>query len=317
LLVTDSTSTNLPCSIPSIFKTNVEKKMEISINSVSHLLKHPNKQTTHVIVDDFTDPWVVPETILIQGGFARHSAFWYHWIPSLARSYRVIRRDTRGHGKSSTPEPSDNYDYTLDTILSEIVDTLDQLGLQKVHFIGESTSGMLGEAFAAKFSNRLFSLTICSSPTYLPPAALELFSFGHSSWPEACRRLGSRGWGEHLARVPGTLSATDSKYEAWWISNIALNSSEGLAGYAEFLSSLDARPLLTEISVPMLILAPAKSAATGLEEQLQIARQVKGSKLVIIHGAGHEVYADKSEDCLGAFKEFLLDLDFRGSTDIS
>ncbi|KAJ5923052.1 hypothetical protein N7516_010755 [Penicillium verrucosum] len=287
--------------------------MQTSPNSISRLLKHPNGQTTHLIVDDYTDQWVEPETVLIQGGFARHSAFWYHWIPSLARSYRVIRRDTRGHGKSSTPKPSDNYAYTLDTILSEIVDTLDQLGLQKVHFIGESTSGMLGEAFAAKFPNRLHSLTICSSPTHLPPAALELFSFGYSSWPEACRKLGSRGWGEHLARIPGTLSTTDTKYEAWWMSSIATSSSEGLAGYAVFLSSLDARPFLSQISVPTLILAPAKSAATGLEEQLEIARQVKGAKLVIIHGAGHEVYADKAEDCITAFMEFLSGLD--GSTD--
>ncbi|KOS37957.1 hypothetical protein ACN38_g11238 [Penicillium nordicum] len=287
--------------------------MQTSPNSISRLLKHQNGQTTHLIVDDYTDQWVEPETVLIQGGFARHSAFWYHWIPSLARSYRVIRRDTRGHGKSSTPKPSDNYAYTLDTILSEIVDTLDQLGLQKVHFIGESTSGMLGEAFAAKFPNRLHSLTICSSPTHLPPAALELFSFGYSSWPEACRKLGSRGWGEHLARIPGTLSTTDTKYEAWWMSSIATNSSEGLAGYAMFLSSLDARPFLSQIPVPTLILAPAKSAATGLEEQLGIARQVKGGKLVIIHGAGHEIYADKSEDCITAFMEFLSGLD--GSID--
>ncbi|KAJ9488591.1 hypothetical protein VN97_g4688 [Penicillium thymicola] len=289
--------------------------MQTSPNSISRLLKHPNGQTTHLIVDDYTDQWVEPETVLIQGGFARHSAFWYHWIPSLARSYRVIRRDTRGHGKSSTPRPSDNYAYTLDTILSEIVDTLDQLGLQKVHFIGESTSGILGEAFAAKFPNRLHSLTICSSPTHLPPAALELFSFGYSSWPEACRELGSRGWGEHLARIPGTLSTTDPKYEAWWISNIATSSSEGLAGYAVFLSSLDARLFLSQISVPTLILAPAKSAATGLEEQLEIARQVKGAKLVIIHGAGHEIYADKSDNCIAAFTEFLSGLNFRGSTD--
>lgn len=80
-----------------------------------------------------------------------------------------------------------------------------------------------------------------------------------------------------------------------------------------FLSSLDARPFLSQIPVPTLILAPAKSAATGLEEQLGIARQVKGGKLVIIHGAGHEIYADKSEDCITAFMEFLSGLD--GSID--
>lgn len=260
--------------------------METHANSISRLLKHPNGQTTHVVVDDYTDPWVTPEAILIQGGFGRHSAFWYHWIPSLTRQYRVIRRDTRGHGKSSTPQPSDNYEYKLDTILGEIVDTLDQLGVQKVHFLGESTSGMLGEAFVVQFPSRLYSLTICSSPTHLPQAALDFFSFGYSSWPEACNKLGSKGWGEHLARAPGTLSATDPKYEAWWISQIAVSSGKGLAGYAEFLSSLNTRPLLSDISVPTLILAPAKSAATALEEQQQIARQIRGSRLVVINTWG-------------------------------
>ncbi|KAF9883122.1 hypothetical protein FE257_004071 [Aspergillus nanangensis] len=286
--------------------------MEVQLNSSSRLLTHLNGQTTHVIVDDYTDPWGNPKTVLIQGGFARHSEFWYHWIPALARQYRVVRRDTRGHGKSSTPVPGDGYQYTLETILSEIVDTLNQLGIEKVHFIGESTSGMLGEALAAKFPNRLYSLTIISSPLYLPPAALNLFSFGHSSWPEACRQLGSRGWAEHLARVPGTLSAADPNYEAWWISQIAASSSDGLAGYANFLSGFDARSYISDISVPMLILAPARSAATKLEEQLEIARQVQGSRLVVIYGAGHEIYVDRASDCLHAVHEFLSDIDYSG-----
>ncbi|OJJ05944.1 hypothetical protein ASPVEDRAFT_32283 [Aspergillus versicolor CBS 583.65] len=290
--------------------------MALQNNSTSCFLKHPNGQLTHVVVDDYTDPWTEPETILIQGGFARHSAFWYHWIPFLARYYRVVRRDTRGHGKSSAPGPEDNYTYTLDTLLNEIIDTLHQLNVSKVHFIGESTSGMLGEALAARFPSRLHSLTIISSPTHLPAAALELFAFGYPSWPEACRQLGSKGWGEHLARIPGTLSASDRDYEAWWLSQIAVSSGEGLAGYAEFLSSFDARSYLADISVPMLILAPAKSAATSLEEQLDIARQVKDSKLVVIHGQGHEIYGDKAADCLNAVRGFLLEVQHRSSLNV-
>lgn len=276
-----------------------------SINSVSRTLKHPNGQTTHLIEDDYTDPWTKPVAIVIQGGFGRHSAFWYHWVPTLARHYHVVRRDTRGHGKSSTPNRNDEYDYTLDTILEEIIDTFDQLGLPKVHFLGESTSGMLGQALAAKYPNRLYSITICSSPTYLPAGALDLFAFGRQSWPEACRELGSLGWGERLARVPGTLSTTNTEYETWWLSQIAANDAEGLAGYANFLSSLDTRPFLSQISIPMLILAPEKSAATPLEEQLQINRQVQGSKLAVIHGRGHEIYAVSAEECQRAFLEFL------------
>lgn len=112
--------------------------------------RHPNNQLTHYIRNSFVDPWKSHETILIQHGFGRHAEFWYHWIPALSRHYHVIRRDLRGHGYSSYPKEGEKYTMDLDTILGEVVDTLDQLGVEKVHFLGESTGGMLGEIMAAK-----------------------------------------------------------------------------------------------------------------------------------------------------------------------
>jgi pimeloyl-ACP methyl ester carboxylesterase len=155
---------------------------------------------------------------------------------------------------------------------------------------------VVGSILAARYPERLHSLIICSSPSFVPPAALELFSFGHSSWPVACRKLGSRGWGEALSKVPGTVSVPDSEYVKWWIDQVSVSDGEGLASYAEFLSGLDARPYYQDIKVPMLILAPAQSAATKLEEQRGIQDQVKGSQLVVIEGNGHEIYVEKAEE---------------------
>lgn len=279
----------------------------MTLNSSSRILTHPNGQNTHIYDDNFTDPWKPCETILIQHGFARHGAFWYHWIPVLSRNYRVIRRDARGHGLSSYPK-DDQYDYSLETILLEITDTMDQLGVERVHFLGESTSGMVGEALAAKYPSRLHSLIICSSPTFLPPAALSMFAFGYSSWPEACRKMGSRGWAEALSELSGTVSVPEEGYVRWWIDQVALSTGDGLAGYADFLSSLDVRLLLENIKVPTLILAPAKSAATKLEEQEMVQKKIAGSKLVVIHGNGHEIYVEKAEDCQKAVLDFLHQL---------
>lgn len=164
-------------------------------------IEHPNGQKTFYRDDDFTDPWKPKETILIQHGFARHSAFWYHWIPILATKYRVIRRDARGHGFSSAPSVGDPYPYSVENILSEIADTMDQLGAKKFHFLGESTGGIFGELFAVKYPERLLSLTVCSSPTHMNPKAQELLAFGKKDWPTACRELGSRGWGAAVAKL--------------------------------------------------------------------------------------------------------------------
>ena len=111
--------------------------------------------------------------------------------------------------------------------------------------------------------------------------------------------------GEALSKVPGTVSVRDPEYVKWWIDQVSVSAGEGLAGYAEFLSGLDARPYYQDIKVPMLILAPANSAATKLEEQMEIQKQVKGSQLVIIEGKGHEIYVEKAEECQLAVKHFL------------
>ena len=272
-------------------------------------ITHPNGQQTYYEDDNFTDPWKPHETIVIQHGWARHSAFWYHWVPALSRHYRVIRRDARGHGKSSSP-PS-TYDYSLETILSEMLDTFDQLGLKKVHLLGESTGGIFCEALAARFPDRLLSLTTCSTPMLLPLQAQDQLAFGHASWPAACRELGSREYAVHAAKILGTENLPDKAYVQWWKDQVAACSSEGLAGQAELLGTLDARNFVGEIKTPMLILAPSKSVLANLDgenSQRELQKRVPGSELVVVNGLGHEIYVDCPEDCQKAYIEFLADL---------
>lgn len=271
---------------------------------------HQNGQRTHYVLDDFTDPWKPRETVLIQHGFGRHAAFWYLWVPVLARRYQVIRRDLRGHGYSSYPIASqqENYTYNLETILGEVVDTLDQLNIDKVHFLGESTGGMLGEILAAKYPERLHSLAICSSPTHLPPSALKLFAFGRKDWPTACRELGSRGWTESLSRIPGTIPMSDPDCLPWYLDQVSISDGEGLAQYAHFLSTLDARSYLATIKVPMLILAPTESAAVRVEDQRALSKTVQQGQLVLIEGGGHEIYVTQAEKCQKALLDFLESL---------
>ena len=272
-------------------------------------ITHPNGQKTYYEDDNFTDTWKPCQPIVIQHGWARHSAFWYHWVPALSRHYRIIRRDARGHGKSSSP-PS-TYDYSLKTILSEMLDTFDQLGLKKVHLLGESTGGIFCEALAARFPDRLLSLSTCSTPMLLPIQAQEQLAFGHASWPTACRELGSRAYAVDAAKILGTENLPDKAYVQWWKDQVAACSTEGLAGQAELLSKLDARTFVGDIKSPTLILAPSKSVLANLDgenSQRELQERIPGSKLVVVNGLGHEIYVDCPEECQRAYLEFLADL---------
>ena len=277
-------------------------------------------QKTHYMDDCFTAPFEgTPQTILIQHGFGRNSNGWYEWVPLLSGKYRVIRRDARGHGQSSAPDRSE-YDWSVETMLAEIIDMLDQLNIDKVHFLGESTSGMLGMALAAKYPERLHSLIICSSPTFLPPGAMKLFSMGMGSWQEAIRTLGSEGWARELGKLPGTGGRKDAVFFEWWAKMVGESPAYGLEQYSLFLEGLDGRKYMPDINVPTLILAPKNSTATPVSsvprgirvlmysDQESMARQIKGSKIVFVNGAGHEIYVDKAAECVKEINEFIDNL---------
>jgi len=61
----------------------------------------------HYLVDDYTDPWRDPETILLLHGNCESSAVWFAWGPHLARHLRVARPDMRGYGDSCHLAASD------------------------------------------------------------------------------------------------------------------------------------------------------------------------------------------------------------------
>ncbi len=65
-------------------------------------------------------------------------------VPLLAAGYRVLRLDMRGHGGS---EPVDG-DYTMDALAADVKGALDVLDIKKVHYIGLSIGGMIGQGFA-------------------------------------------------------------------------------------------------------------------------------------------------------------------------
>lgn len=274
----------------------------------NNFVQHSNGQSTHYILDDFTQGWKPSEVVLLQHGFVRTAKHWHHWVPPLSREYRVLRRDLRGHGLSSHPVTAGSgdkaYEYTLDTILQEIIDLLDQLGIEKVHFFGESTSGMLGIALAVHHPHRLHSLTICSSPTYLPQQALDTFAFGYPDWPTAVRSLGSRGWGQCIINLGGTVASSDPNYLAWWLDQVAVSEAEGLAGYAEFLSRLDVRHLIGDVKIPMLILGPRHSAVITVESMEDLAKQIHGARLELIDKPGHEIFVSAAEECQAAALDF-------------
>jgi pimeloyl-ACP methyl ester carboxylesterase len=262
-----------------------------------------NGLNIHYELDDFTDPWREPETIWIQHGFGRSGRFWLHWVPALSRQYRVLRVDMRGHGLSG--DPPAGHAWSADELLLDIRAVAEVLGLGAVHYVGESVGGILGIALSARSPELLKSLTLVSTPLSIRPEIQRLFAVGEKDWPTAMEKLGGDGWVRGLMGLGATHADTTEGRQEWILREWAVNRPTMLANLARLAATVDVGPLLPEVKVPTLILAPAKSPISPLEEQVKIRRTVPDSRMVVIEGSWHEIYFDDPEACISALLSFL------------
>src|SRR5262249_6594653 len=135
------------------------------------ILHIPPDLDLHYLVDDFTEPWREPQTILMLHGNSESSTSWYGWVPTLARHYQVVRPDMRGFG-ASTPMPRD-FPWTLDVIIADYCRLLDALSVERAHVVAAKIGGTIARAFAARRPDRLRTLTVAGTPTPLRPGAYE------------------------------------------------------------------------------------------------------------------------------------------------
>lgn len=132
--------------------------------AVEHEMKVRVDDTLEMVyyIDDCTDPWKTPETIVMLPGCRKPRQVFYAWIPTLAREYRVIRPHYRGHW-GSTPAPKD-YPWTTESMVLDVKNFLDAMGLDKVHLIGESLGGFLSYHIAYHYPERLKTMTLATAP---------------------------------------------------------------------------------------------------------------------------------------------------------
>ena len=57
---------------------------------------------------------------------------WDAQAQALAERFRLVRYDTRGHGRSDTPPGP----YTIDDVGRDVVELLDHLGVERAHVAG-------------------------------------------------------------------------------------------------------------------------------------------------------------------------------------
>ncbi len=212
---------------------------------------------------------------------------WEPQMPDFASHFRVVRYDSRGHGRSDAPAGP----YTLEQQALDLVAVLDGLDIQRAHVCGISLGGMVAQWLGVYRPERVDRIVLANTSARIGT---------EESWTERIAAVRAGG-------IPAIRDAVVDRFlsdgfrnahpqEAQRITKILESTpAEGYIGACAALRDADLRSQVPRIQAPALLVAGALDAAVPLSQMRELHAAIGGSELVVLQDAAHLASVEQPE----------------------
>ncbi|CAB3645253.1 3-oxoadipate enol-lactonase [Achromobacter pestifer] len=236
--------------------------------------------------------------LVLSNSLGTCSDMWARQIPELTKHFRVLRYDTRGHGKSSIPDG----DYTFAQLAGDVAELLAHLNIKHAHFCGLSMGGPTGIALALAHPQLVGKLILCNTAA----------------------RIGSAdGWSTRIAAVAAqTLEQMAPTLVERWLTDDYRAAEPGLtqvltdmlrrtpdAGYSGNCAALrdaDYRPQVSTLTAPTLVISSTHDLACTPAQGQELAAAIPGARYVELN-TSHISNWEQPEAFTRAVVDFLTE----------
>ena len=239
--------------------------------------------------------------ILLLHSFLCSREMWSYQAADLARSYRVVNADLRGHGDSGPAEAP----FTLDDLVDDAVVVLDHLGIERAVWAGLSIGGMIALRAALIAPDRVDALIVADSSAERDPL---LQRAKHRLLGTVARLVGIRPVLGPITRImfgrstrrdnPALVAEWRGRFAAVHLPSILF----GLDCLNDRTAVLDR---LDTVRRPTLVLVGQEDVAQPPRRSRAIAAAIPGAELVTVPKAGHLSALEQPETVTEAMLDFL------------
>ncbi|EPX59504.1 hypothetical protein D187_002994 [Cystobacter fuscus DSM 2262] len=253
-------------------------------------------------------------TLVLLHGWSQSRAMFDRVIPMLARNYRVVSYDQRGHGESGHP----THGARIARLARDLDELLTHLGIERADFAGHSMGASVLWSYLDLFgSAKVSSLVIIDQPsacTVLPwlneAEATEVGAILDFPGAEAfCKGV----FGPDAAAVRrdflvSMLTKQLSSEDLAWLyqENLKLEGGFGSRLLLDHIMQ-DWRDVLPRIDVPTLVMAGEVSHVNPASQKWS-AERIPGAQLRIFtaeEGGAHFPFFERPEPFAAALRSFL------------
>ena len=243
------------------------------------------------------------ETVVLSHSLGSSGIMWKPQLPVLETDFNVLRIDTRGHGQSSAPAGK----YSMNDLIADMVAVLDALEFEKVHWVGLSMGGMIGQGLGIHHSNRLNSLCLCDTMSLIRDHTMPVWT----KRVEICEKHGmesmvesamERWFTDSYRKQPPTPEYKEIREQ------IQMMSTTGYLGCCHAIINMNFLNQLEQIQVPTHIIVGDQDMATPVSESKVMHGAIANSTLEIIRGAAHFSNVEQADTFNHSLVSFLYTL---------
>jgi 3-oxoadipate enol-lactonase len=253
-----------------------------------------------VVHHTFDGPPDAP-VLLLGNSLGTNFHLWDDVVGTLSRSLRVLRYDMRGHGLTDTGEGDA---FTVEHLAGDAVQLLDALGIERAHYMGLSIGGLVGQALAANYPERVSAVVLCATANMIGPP---------SSWDDRIATI----------RDGGLSAIAPAVMQRWFTPRTHAERPEVIAGYTNMLErttvrgyigcaravrDADLRAADAEIRCPALVISGAEDPSTPPSAGEALRDAIPGARYALIPQSAHIIAAEAPQTLARAAFEFLCDV---------
>lgn len=213
-------------------------------------------------------------TLVLSNSLGATMDMWQPQLPIVSEHYDVLCYDSRGHGQSEVFLGT----YSIDRLGNDLVQLIDALELEKVHFCGLSIGGMIGQWLACRYPERIQSLVLANTAPYIGPASV---------WQKRIELVNKQGlesmWEAIRARwlSSGFIAAHTEQLQQLQEMFTGINPA-GYTATCAAIRDMDMRAIMETNKLPTLIIAGLHDLATPIEQSELLHHAYADSRLLTL-----------------------------------
>jgi len=238
---------------------------------------------------------------------------------ALAKNYKTIYWNYRGHGRSA--EPTNKERFTINSFRHDLLTIMNEYKLASAIFIGYSMGSMIALDFAAFYPNKVkFIISICGSygePLNTPHSSLFLSLFSCAQKLAAFNpELVKQVWGIttrfKLVHLGITLFETNRRLVRFadfapYFNHLKHMDANAFVWTLKMAQEYSVEEHLKEISCPTLIVAAEKDNLVPINASKHMAQIIPNAQLFVMRDCSHAAPIEMPELLELRVDKFLRD----------